>query len=599
MLTHVNFVVNRNFKSVLVATLTIASLLFSAAFAQTRPAKLVTRQLIWPLEGATVFVNGNQFTSAFPQRTVDSRALLPLRELSKLLAISLEPVAGSPTAIRFGKLEIFPDLRLARVDGKQVSLNEIGGVLDGTLYVAVRVLDKAINASWSLDAIQRLITVTVSRSGDRARAPVARFSTDKREYRIGEPVKIVEYSYDPDGNGIVAERWTGKEEAYFSPGIKTLSLLVINNKGISSEVFTQQIKVVGDVLFSQRDYALRFFNIGRTFPDSDVLTYPTIAPFRDDDTTALLLSDSPEDPDRSGLMYEDTVNGAARLIAYHTNNASGTARLLVLATNLENFGVTTKINRFGETSATTVVATLGRASLLDFLTSQGRESLNLEPGQSAPLYFSNPLEPGQGLNLMFDLETSGRVQLSVFFIEENLIASSLPYVNTPEVLTTLRSLPALSRDPNHQRGTFYGAIRSLRLDLSRVSVQQPAKIIIGDGNMDQHLVGRDALTGDTMVLKGNFGVTYKISLENAIGTVGAIVPRGGPYAGAVRVNGAYTALPDSGVLYRKDLPILLYRALEGKLDNNRMELEFVPASGSYLPVNFLFYRVGGRDITLR
>ena len=599
MLTYVNFVVNRWFHSILVAVLTIASLFFSPALAQTRQAKLVTRQLIWPLDSATVFINGNQVTAAYPQRTVDSRALLPLRELSKLLAISLESVPGSPSGVKFGKLEIFPDLRLARIDGKQVALNEIGGVLDGTLYVAVRVLDKAINAAWSLDALQRVITVTVSRSGDRPRTPVARFATDKREYRIGELVKIVEYSYDPDGNAIMSEKWTGKEEAYFSPGIKTLGLMVTNNKGISSEIFSQQIKITTDLMFSQRDYALRFFNIGRTFPDSDVLTYPTIQPSRDDDATALLLSDSPEDPDRSGLMYEDTVNGAARLIAYHTNNATGTARLLVLATNLENFGVTTKINRFGETSATTVVATLGRASLLDFLTSQGRESLNLEPTQSAPLYFSKPLEPGQGLNLMFDLETSGRVQLSVFFVEESLIAGSLPDVNTPDVLTTLRSLPALNRDINHQRGTFYGAVRSLKLDLSRVMPQQPAKIIIGDGNIDQHLAGRDALTGDTMILKGNFGVTYKITLENALGTVGAIVPRGGPYAGAVRVNGVYTALPDSGVLYRKDLPILLYRALTGNLENNRMELEFVPASGSYLPVNFLFYRVGGRDVTLR
>jgi hypothetical protein len=60
----------------------------------------------------------------------------------------------------------------------------------------------------------------------------------------------------------------------------------------------------------------------------------------------------------------------------------------------------------------------------------------------------------------------------------------------------------------------------------------------------------------------------------------------------VRLNGAYQPLPDSGVLFRNDLPLVLFRSLEGnRLPNNRVELEFVPASGSFLPVNFLIYRL--------
>jgi hypothetical protein len=110
--------------------------------------------------------------------------------------------------------------------------------------------------------------------------------------------------------------------------------------------------------------------------------------------------------------------------------------------------------------------------------------------------------------------------------------------------------------------------------------------------LDPALQGRDALTDRPMTLLGNFGATYKIILENVQGTLGAFVPRGGPYAGAVRLNGAYQPLPDNGVLYRNDLPLVLFRSLEGnRLPNNRIELEFVPASGSFLPINFLLYRL--------
>jgi hypothetical protein len=97
-----------------------------------------------------------------------------------------------------------------------------------------------------------------------------------------------------------------------------------------------------------------------------------------------------------------------------------------------------------------------------------------------------------------------------------------------------------------------------------------------------------------MSLKGNFGVTYSIVVENARGTVGALVPRGGPYAGAMKINGVFTALPDSGTLYRNDLPVVVYRAN----DRDRIEIEIVPASGSYLPINFLYYRPEARILSL-
>ena len=581
------------------------ALMLGLALAQTVPigrpstvTKLVTKQLVWPLDSTVAFLNGSKIQFQYPSRSIDGRSVLPLRELARALSIPLEPISNSADGIRFGKLELYPSLRLARLDGKQLALNDVAMVFDGTTFVVARNLDVAISANLQFDAIQRLITLTVSRDRDNTSSlPVARFATDKRDYRIGEPVQIVKYSYDPSGVPITFERFTGREDAYFTPGLKTISLQVTNKNGAISETFTQTVRVSSEQLYSLKEYGLRFAPLGRSFADRDVLSYPQAALSREDEPTPLLLSDSPEEPTQSGLLYEDAVNGPARLIAYHTNGMSTAGRVLIWAANLEETPVQVRVSKFGETSATSVVATLGRASLLDFMTSQSRESLNLDVGKAAPLYLSQPLDPGEGLNLMFDLETTGRVQLSSYFIEDSLVQPVLNDLAGAVMVQTLQNLPALERDINHQRGTFVSAVRKIRIDLAQVASGSATRLVIGDGTADPFVNGRDMLTGDGMTLKGNYGITYRITLENSRGTVGAIVPRGGPYAGAMKVSGAYVAVPDSGTLFRNDLPAVIYRALDATA--NRVELELIPASGSYLPINLLFYRVGGLPVTLK
>jgi hypothetical protein len=592
MLHHVKFAFLRALVALFILTVGFA------LSQSVRPVdtKLVTKQLVWPMDANFAFLNGARVQFQAPSRTIDGRSVLPLRELARVLTIPLEGVSGVADGIRFGRLELYLSLRLARLDGKQLPLSDVATVLDGTMYVLARTLDVAINANLQFDGIQRLLTMTISRDrSPDANLPVARFATDKREYRLGEPVQIVEYSYDPQGVPITFERFTGKEDAYFTPGLKTISLQVTNKNGVVSEPFTLSVRVTSEVLYSPKEYGLRFTSVGKTFPDRDVLSYPQPNGVREDEPTPLLLSDSPEEPSTSGLLYEDVVNGPARLIAYHTNGSAALGRVLIWAQNLEDTPVQVRVNKFGETSATSVVATLGRASLLEFMTSQGRESLNLDVGKAAPLYLSKPLDVGEGLNLMFDLETTGRVQIASYFIEDSLVQPVINDLAGALMAQTLQSLPVLERDGVHQRGTFYGAVRKIRLDLAQLTPGAATRLVIGDGTADPFVIGRDTLTGDAMTLKGNYGITYRITLENSRGTVGAIVPRGGPYAGAMKIGGVYVAVPDSGSLFRNDLPAVIYRAIDTA--NNRTELELIPASGSYLPINLLFYRVGALPIT--
>ncbi|MFN3266480.1 MAG: stalk domain-containing protein [Deinococcales bacterium] len=575
-----------------------AILLFLSAFAlaqtnqPSRPTtRIVTRQLVWPLETNFGFLNGMRVQFSTSARTVDGRTVLPLRELSRVLGVPLETVREVPDGLRFGKLELYPNLRLARLNGRQVPLAEVATTLDGSLFVVARILDQALNATVVFDMVQRLITITISRDvNPDANLPVARFATDKKEYKIGEPVRIIKYSYDPTGIPITLERFSGREDAYFTSGLKSIALVVTNRNGLVSEPYVVNIRVTNEVLYTPREFGLRFVPVGRTFSDTEILSYPQAQIRREDEAVPLIFSDSPENPDRSGLLYEEVVGGTARLMAYHTNGMASSGRLLVWASNLEPTPVSLKVSRFGATSATAVVATLGRASLLDFLTSSGLETITIEPSRGVPVYLSNPLDSGEGLNLMFDLETNGRVQVSVYFLEEALITPSLSNLASELLLSALRSLPVLPRDGVHQRGTFYGAIRRISIDLAQIPQNGAIRQIVGDGNYDPSLIGRDALAGEQMNLKGNFGATYLITLENARGTVGALVPRGGPYAGAMKINGVYTALPDSGTLYRNDLPVVVYRST----DQERIELEIVPASGSFLPINFIYYRPEAR-----
>ncbi|MER3458661.1 MAG: copper amine oxidase, partial [Chloroflexota bacterium] len=107
-----------------------------------------------------------------------------------------------------------------------------------------------------------------------------------------------------------------------------------NTLGRVSEPYTVQIRVLDRPYLSPKDYALRYLGVGRTFPDAQILSYPTATPERRDEPHTLIFSDSPEKVPSSGLLYEDSVQGAGRLLLYHVNGTPSPARVLVLASSL-------------------------------------------------------------------------------------------------------------------------------------------------------------------------------------------------------------------------------------------------------------------------
>ncbi|MNI56081.1 hypothetical protein D3C73_1110670 [compost metagenome] len=112
------------------------------------------------------------------------------------------------------------------------------------------------------------------------------------------------------------------------------------------------------------------------------------------------------------------------------------------------------------------------------------------------------------------------------------------------------------------------------------------KLILGDNKNDLNLIGIDPMTGTVASNAGNFGVLYKIKLEHvAANTLITFNPRGGNYLGSVMVNGSIVNLPNKGSLSSTDMNAVVYRT--GAYDG-AVEIVFSVASGSNLPVNFVF-----------
>ena len=385
-----------------------------------------------------------------------------------------------------------------------------------------------------------------------------------------------EYAFDPDGADITARKWTGRQDAYFQPGTYTVSLNVINGRGLVSRPYTRTIQVTGAPVDSPLTYALKYASPGDSFPDPQVLNYPSALPVPvASESIPLIFSDSPEVPAQSGILYQDSVQGRARLLAYHLNGLGRPARLYILARNLDARAVDIRTTRLGETAPTRVEGTLGQVTLMEYFASTGGSLLTLSPGSTAAVYASPTLSPGSGVNLMQDLVTSGRVELTILMLEDSL----------PPSAQVAQQLPYLKPDGKHVRGTFPNAVRKLRVTLGTL----PTRIVIGDGQVDPALVGTDVLTGQSVKLSGNYGVLYDLEVNGAAGAAVALSPRGGLYRGAMNVlDGPITQtikLPRVGNALKPSEPTLLWRA-----QSDRLNIDFVPASGSNLPISLVFYR---------
>lgn len=530
-------------------------------------------QLTFTVEQSAVVVNGETVQFPNPPRLIAGRAMLPLRDTANLLG---QPLISGAGQIQLGRLVIDTRKYTASIAGAAQPEGTAASV-GGVLYVSARTLADTLSANLSAaDDQGRSFTLTALRSGGNPLAPQARFSTDKTVYAPGERVIYTEYAFDPDGADITARKWNNKQDVYFQPGVYNISLSVQNSRGLQSQPFSRTIRVEGTPVDTPLTYALKYAQPGDSFPDPQILNYPSaLATPIETMSYPLLFSDSPEVPTQNGVLYQDSVTGRARLLAYHLNGLNKPARMYVMARNLENRPVEVRTERLGETAPTRVESILGQVTLMEYFASTGSTVLNLTPGQAAAVYASPTLSPGSGVNLMQDLSASGRVELTFLMLEDGL----------PPTAQVNQQVPYLQPDGRHVRGTFPNAVRSMRVNLGAL----PTRIVIGDGLVDPALTGTDMITGQPVRLAGNYGVLYDLEVTGAANTAVALSPRGGLYRGAMNIlDGPISQtikLPRVGNALKPNEPVLLWRAA-----SDRLNIDFVPASGSNLPISLVFYR---------
>lgn len=507
-----------------------------------------------------------------PPRLVQGRTLLPLLEISALLGQPVSQVAGQITV---GRLVINPVSLSVTLDAApQPSGSAV--LLGDVLYLNARLLADGISANLSFSDDGRSFSLTALPVGGDPLLPQARFSTDKAVYAPGEKVIYTDYPFDPDGADIVSRKWSNKRDVYFEPGSYTVTLQVTNSRGQVSTPYSRTLNVTGPLMDTPLSYALKYADPGESFPDPLVNTYPVVGTQSSaTSATTLIFSDSPEAPNQSGLLYQDSLSGRARLLAYHLNALSQPARLYVVARNLESRPVDITTERIGETAPTRIEGQLGQVTLLDYFAGSAQQRFTLQPGESVALYASPTLSPGSGVNVLQDISTSGRVELTFAMLEDKLPPSS----------AVLQQLPYLVADGKHVRGTFPNAVKIIRAQLGSL----PARMVIGDGQIDPAILGTDVLSGQPVRLSGNYGVLYDIQVTGTSGVAVALSPRGGLYRGAMNVQDGPVSqtvkLPRSGVALTPDKPTLLWRS-----QSDQLKIDFVPASGSNLPISLVFYQ---------
>lgn len=555
---------------------------------QTQPKKLLSREqeplaavgsvrFTFATDKHEAYLDDEPVSLGFVPTNIGGRVMLALEETASLLS---QPVEQEGNLWRWGDLTIDPTSGQLWLLGVPQHAAQ-SALVDRTLFVSVRLLAKVLGANLNVDSNTNLMTMIVVRGDEDPMLPQARFSTDKAVYAPGERVVYTEYAFDPDGANLTSRKWKGRQDAFFVPGEYTISLQVMNHHGAKSKPFSRTITVKGAAIDTPLSFALKYKKLGTHFADPLIQGYPNALARETsvNERYPLLFSDSPEKPKRSGVLYQDIVQGRARLLGYHMNALPSNARLYVLARNTEARPIEVTTERMGETAPTRIESILGQVTLLDYFASAQSpkaKTVALDAGQMVALYVSPLLAKGTGVNVLKDITSTGRTEITFAILEEALTPTQ----------QVMQQLPYLPLDGRHQRGTFPNAVRRLRVDLKHF----PSRVIIGDGKVDPILKGVDKITGQPMTLMGNYGLLYDLNIFGAEQTAIALSPRGGIYRGAMHIEDGLLEqtikLPKKGNALTPDKPVLLWRPQQ---DN--IKLDLIPASGSSLPINLVFYRL--------
>jgi PKD repeat protein len=584
------------------ALFVIMGLLFSfclaplaAAADQEAPMSSGTSHVLLYVDKAEAFLNNKQVTLDAPATIIQDKMFVPAKFLGDALGMKVEwnEAKRQIEMVTPGyQITLDSDNKSIWINGLMVPFESAAHITaNGRLLIKLTWLADYMGARYTYnDELRRVEVIHVKtptgivnpKSGNSK--PIAKFTFAKSSYQLGETIKYVDLSYDPDAEGTINYQWEGKQEVFFTPGTYPISLTVSDRHGNVSEKYTRNLVIEDKTYLNEVEYPLYKKPVGSFIKtDWSVLwshywELPQLPKqVTADSTRKLLVSDSPEEFTTTGILYQDEVNGKGRLYADHINGTKEKLTLAILATNLTTKPVTIKTTNKGEVWPSVYANLIGSEATVDFLMNDPVNDSLTVPAGTTFIYKQFPeFYPGQGVNLFYDVETDGNLQFS--------------FVATEQVTQdTLKKLPLLAFN-GHVRGSFPVSEVSWEVDAS--SFEVPSRLIIGDGKEDPFQPGYDPMRKQQVLNEGNYGVVYKMHMAKPRKMAVMILAKGGVFKGPFKINGDIRLVPESGVLTAFDGMQILARTT-GKEES--LDIEFSPPAGSAFPIDLIFYPLDERE----
>ena len=413
--------------------------------------------------------------------------------------------------------------------------------------------------------------------------------TEKASYAQGEKITY-QYYYDNESwEDITKEKWTyrhadedvskailGKPDALFTEGDYIVSLQIDDASGNRSEAYETTIHISEQVLSKELNFRFTQGNIGdmidnyqgfnyREYDDAEI-TSSSMVP------GTMIMSDSPEQVQREGILYRDVINGKGRILIHHINDFSdssvsgGTKRLVLMAENKTDQPKTITLGNKTIKGPVTDVLYLGQKLLYDYLAGSPDEVITLKPGEKKFIYDSGKQWKQQTcISGLMDVTTNGEVTFT------------MAAVSAGTTLNTMSDME-LFLQAVHPRGTFEGIGINYTV---KPDSTKPTKIVLGNG-MEEWVKGYDALMQGEAYNKGNYGVSYYITItaEEDMGII--LNPRANVFRGAIewKGDGVYN-IPSSGTIYNNTAKAVSLGTIKA---GETKTFEYMLPNGSSAPV---------------
>ncbi len=289
-----------------------------------------------------------------------------------------------------------------------------------------------------------------------------------------------------------------------------------------------------------------------------------------DAARTLVFSDDPEDPAVSGVLYAETLRKGTpyRIYVYHANGGTTPRKFSVVALNQGAGAASLRIERSAVARPGADYLGIGKDVARRYFAAPTPRTVSVPAGARVMVDPELDAATAQRLELvhaMYDVTPDADLKLSVVTVAPSVDAAA-----------ATASLPLLPFDGKHARGTFPDADLALFVEVPGPS--KVARLRLGADSVDPHLAGRDATTGSAISLVGNFGAIYTLYLP--AGTLTAVAPRGGAWAGACERATTVTALPRAASFIDADAVRLPAAGADAPL-------RLMTAGSSSLPVDLL------------